>query len=1423
MPKVKLLTWNVRGLQGTKGLKKLLVAFQERKRKQKYGAVLLQEHKLEKAKHEDYVKLAKAKGFTLHASYGTIDDTESRAGGSLIITDDSTLTSELEHVQPGFVKAKVTWGEETFRLASAYAPTNTAQRIRYLNNIEQHITSDMVVGGDWNCVRDLTRDVKSADPANYDNGGSDTLERIMSVNALVDERGEGLEEVGEVEYTWTNGRTSTRIDRWYVPLNTDNQWTIFLDNTWNFKKTKPDHTPIVLEVETVTGDMGGDRETINVRLLDDTKVLDTLTEMITTEWGAGGTALKRWKSLHGKMKDYLMGQTKLLKKRTKVDIRRTEKFLKWVGEKHAGGKATPQSVAYEKRLNKELYELRNPEVLNPPTDREGFQMYERAEVCSRAMFSTYKDKAKQNWVGKLRKAQWEEGKEPTWGEHTTTLQGVGAEFVKLYKVIFAQKTIEKEEKLLQRLSKNKLLKSARDMLDAPMGKKEAAATMEHLPEGKQPGPNRLPNEVYKRLSSVLAGPFSEMINESRTSKRLPSHFLEGDISMLYKHKGQRDDPRNYRPITLLNSDYKIFTRVLAKRMNKVVHQFVSETQKGFVPDAFIAESAMLMKTIEAHINEEPEDRQGIFLFLDMEKAFDRVSYEFTKKGLEALGFGKHFRRWVGMMYDENRPPQRRMYVNGYYSEWFPIKSGVAQGCPLSPLLFLIVAEALKCSLEMEKDYKGIEVRDRVYKMSQFADDTILFLAGLRDLKLGQRAIRRWCKATGMRENVKKREGLAMGKLRGRDLEGGIKWVKEGEWCISLGVPMGNEMSDEKWWSEKIRQVRAKAAAWTTLERTKYFGRNLIVQGMYYGRYRYWLYSLCLSKKMAEVIQKDADVMLWARDPTMQAAEDGTGMAQKDTRRIRRWVAKDTAIAPVAEGGVNMMDWVAHSKSFVAEWVVRYLDPSEVEWKKLWDSFILYDSRGRLLYPEGRAILIHKLSTREKNGILKRFPKKAYYARACLTEFWKLKIKPEKENYAGVGSESPWHSHRLPIETTRSQRRYYSETLDVTQWSDFMDGDTGELFTENQWRWMVKELEKKATGVEPHNDTIISRAQEMCAIQNLIPDEMEWELKKEFETTPKKDAEVYLCRAGKAIPAIIINEREAQLVRIDSVGRGHRLQRKLEFRRWSILKARMWKGRWAGVTGNAYAHDTVWKFGKVNDFNGLDIQALTKGQIQAKIKKSAAPEKWKDRIGPVMIRKAWRKKISYVTPRDKITLMKIQRRNLWVAKNGGMEDTKCRAPGCGAEESQAHLMQCPVIKDKFWEKIREGIVRLGGEAENKETFWLTGEVGGKLTGADTMAIIAWAWRALYAATVQAHVEQKNPKYEEAVFNTWRFAIGRVKAHGYRWRRWYVRQRQWMKPKRFPIRHRENMLISLSGEAVYTIHKELFVLFEEARTRMTRGRR
>ena len=98
-----------------------------------------------------------------------------------------------------------------------------------------------------------------------------------------------------------------------------------------------------------------------------------------------------------------------------------------------------------------------------------------------------------------------------------------------------------------------------------------------LPTGKSPGPDRIPNKFYKNFSRLIAIPLTNMLNESKASGSFPAETTDGTISLLYKKK-ERRDPRNYRPITLLNGDYKIFTRVLTARMNEAVVQFVSAPQ-----------------------------------------------------------------------------------------------------------------------------------------------------------------------------------------------------------------------------------------------------------------------------------------------------------------------------------------------------------------------------------------------------------------------------------------------------------------------------------------------------------------------------------------------------------------------------------------------------------------------------------------------------------------------------------------------------------------------------------------------------------------------------------------------------------------------------------------------------------------------------
>ena len=132
---------------------------------------------------------------------------------------------------------------------------------------------------------------------------------------------------------------------------------------------------------------------------------------------------------------------------------------------------------------------------------------------------------------------------------------------------------------------------------------------------------------------------------------------------------------------------------------------------------------MRLKLIQAYIEDGNED--AFFVFLDMEKAFDRCSWPFLTRALSELGFDDNFVRYVKLAYSTAKPPQRKLYVNGYLGPNFSLFSGVAQGCPISPLLFLAITEPLSRLMENDARIKGVRINETDHKISQYADDSTL--------------------------------------------------------------------------------------------------------------------------------------------------------------------------------------------------------------------------------------------------------------------------------------------------------------------------------------------------------------------------------------------------------------------------------------------------------------------------------------------------------------------------------------------------------------------------------------------------------------------------------------------------------------------------------------------------------------------------
>ncbi len=390
--------------------------------------------------------------------------------------------------------------------------------------------------------------------------------------------------------------------------------------------------------------------------------------------------------------------------------------------------------------------------------------------------------------------------------------------VDFYTDLFSEKrtNLRSTARLLGNVNR-RLTAAQRASMDALITEEELDRAVQKLQRGKSPGPDGIPAEFYQQFWPGVRGMYFSFINRVRR-EAFPAGKNVSITTLIYKERGEMCLLTNYRPIALMNVDVKILTKLLSMRLNLVLPSIIHESQTA-VYGRRIHNTVHFVRDFIDLINQ--RDEEAALLFLDQEKAFDRVNHGVLIRVLEKFGFGENFVGWIGLLYSN---ASTRLNINGFLTDRIPIGSGVRQGCPLSALLYVMVIELLALQLRANPNVVGFSVGGENIVSSHYSDDAVIKILQNRCFKEVYKDLQLYEEGTGARVNYDKTKGLWLGKWRGRtddpfsglyrDAGMAVRWTSAN--VKYLGIYVGNDDPAAETFREIVPKVKRRLNYWKPL-------------------------------------------------------------------------------------------------------------------------------------------------------------------------------------------------------------------------------------------------------------------------------------------------------------------------------------------------------------------------------------------------------------------------------------------------------------------------------------------------------------------------------------------------------------------------------------------------------------------------------
>ena len=490
------------------------------------------------------------------------------------------------------------------------------------------------------------------------------------------------------------------------------------------------------------------------------------------------------------------------------------------------------------------------------------------------------------------------------GNLSSSLKAVGDEFVAYYQQLLgtSKSTIPIDSDVIS--CGPCIPSSSHSLLLSPVSAEDIRQAVFSIDNDKAPGPDGYSSFFFKKAWPIVGGDFCSAIQDFFHSGRLLKQVNHSIITLIPKSKNVTF-PSDFRPISCCNVIYKVLAKILADRLAQALQGIISPMQNAFLGGRYMSDNINLVQELLRQYGRKRSSPRCL-LKVDFKKAFDSVQWGFLDSLLSQLGFPAAF---VNLVMQCVSSASYSVAVNGDIHGFFAGQSGVRQGDPLSPYLFICCMEYFSRMLMLASQQEVFRFHPKCAIQGithlAFADDVLILSRGdSSSVTCILNQLATFGHTSGLGLNPQK-SFIFFGGVRSVQKQSILSssGFKEGEFPFTyLGVPLSPHRLLASQFSPLLQDLQSSVQGWIG-KHLSYAGRLELLRSVLFGKVQFWLNIFPIPAIVMRSIISICRNFLW------------TGDVNKGSSALVAW---KTVCMPKEEGGLGLFDLCARNRSFLAK-------------------------------------------------------------------------------------------------------------------------------------------------------------------------------------------------------------------------------------------------------------------------------------------------------------------------------------------------------------------------------------------------------------------------------------------------------------------------------------------------------------------------